>query len=54
MPKSVETDPIMMPTEPNQNKGEKRRAGNFFLWAIIGIGLFAFAAYLTMIVMAFI
>lgn len=54
MTKIAETDPIMMPTEANENKGEKRRAGNFVLWALIGVGLFAFAIYLAMVVVAFI
>jgi hypothetical protein len=54
MTKITETDPILLPTEANQSKGEKRRAGRLVLWALVGIGLFAFAVYLAMIVVAFI
>jgi hypothetical protein len=52
MTRISEADPIMQPTQAHENKGEKRRAGKFVIWAIMGIGLFAFAIYLAMAVMA--
>lgn len=47
-----ETDPVHYPTQPNENKGEKRRAGKGIVMAIAGIGVLAFVIYMAAILIA--
>jgi hypothetical protein len=47
-----ETDPVHLPTQANENKGEKRRAGKGIVLAIAGIGIMAFVIYLAAILIA--
>lgn len=51
MTKIQETDPILFPSEANENKGQKLRAGKGIILAIAGIGMMAFVIYMAMIVM---
>ncbi|WP_200939051.1 hypothetical protein [Rhizobium sp. Leaf311] len=52
MTKIQETDPILFPSEANENKGEKKRAGQGIILVIAAIGIMAFVIYMTMIVFA--
>jgi hypothetical protein len=48
--KIQETDPVLFPSEANENKGEKTRAGRGIILVIAGIGIMAFVIYLAMVV----
>ncbi|SCX28263.1 MULTISPECIES: hypothetical protein [Agrobacterium] len=50
MTKIQETDPILFPSEANENKGEKTRAGRGIIMVIAGVGIMAFVVYLAMVV----
>ncbi|MBN7807228.1 hypothetical protein RMS29_004145 [Agrobacterium rosae] len=50
MTKIQETDPILFPSEANENKGEKTRAGRGIIFVIAGVGIMAFVVYLAMVV----
>ncbi len=50
MTKIQGTDPILFPSEANENKGEKTRAGRGIILIIAGVGILAFVIYLAMIV----
>lgn len=50
MTKIQQTDPIHFPTQANENKGQKHRAGKSIVLAIAGIGMVAFVIYMAMIV----
>ncbi len=52
MTRIQETDPILFPSEANENKGEKKRAGRGIILAIAGVGIMAFVVCLGMIVLA--
>lgn len=51
MTKIQHTDPILFPSEANENKHQKRRTGQGIILAIAGIGIMAFVIYMAMIVM---
>jgi hypothetical protein len=48
--KVQETDPVLFPSEANENKGKKTRAGRGIILVIAGIGIMAFVIYLAMVV----
>lgn len=50
MTKIQETDPVLFPSEANENKGEKKRAGRGIILVIAGVGIMAFVIYLAMVV----
>lgn len=50
MTKIQETDPVLFPSEANENKGEKKRAGRGGILVIAGVGIMAFVIYLAMVV----
>lgn len=52
MTKIQETDPVLFPSEAQEDKTKKRRAGNGIVFVIAGIGIMAFLVYLFMIVFA--
>ncbi len=47
-----ETDPVHFPTQANENKGEKRKAGKGIVLVIAGIGILAFVIYMAAILIA--
>ncbi|MDQ1185478.1 MULTISPECIES: hypothetical protein [Agrobacterium] len=47
-----ETDPVHFPTQANENKGEKRKAGKGIVLVIAGIGILAFVIYMVAILVA--
>lgn len=46
------SDPILLPTEANQNKGEKKRAGRGIVVIIGAIAIMSFVVYLAAITIA--
>ncbi|WP_296077680.1 hypothetical protein [uncultured Agrobacterium sp.] len=52
MTRIQETDPVHFPTQPNENNGEKRRAGKGIVLAVVGIGIMAFVIYMAAILIA--
>lgn len=51
MTKIQETDPILFPSEANEDKGKKKHAGKGIILAIAGVGIMAFVIYMAAIVM---
>ena len=49
MPKDSSTDPIMRTTQPNENKGEKRRARKLVIVVMAIVGVVIFIVYAAMI-----
>ncbi|WP_320199242.1 hypothetical protein RMR16_002955 [Agrobacterium sp. rho-13.3] len=50
MTKIQGTDPILFPSEANEDKGKKKRAGQGIILVIAGVGILAFVIYMAMIV----
>ncbi|MCZ7485023.1 hypothetical protein [Rhizobium rhizogenes] len=46
------SDPILFPTEANENKGEKKRAGKGIVVIIGAIAIMSFVVYLAAITIA--
>ncbi len=46
------SDPILFPTEANENKGEKKRAGKGVIIIIGAVAIMAFVVYLAAITIA--